>query len=355
VLSLTSFASQDSTLNILNTPPRIVPDIFYIDETDSINISNYVWDPDPHSVIESYSSPLDSTGYWKTTYLDSGTYVISVNLTDPNTTNITTVTINVLDVHCNFHIDYHSDTHTANIFWDSFIGNNTYSNFSLEIQDGNTTEYNLGTVRNFTHLYVNDIELFHYYLKAHDVNGTTVYCQNVNKKREIQENADNYDYQYISFPVNFFNGSYDNVLLDVISNIEYIYQVENNTYTEKYVPTDFGDIEVIRPGIPYLVRFFDPQDIRYPGTIKKNWQYNFDSDLPYNIGGGFPESIPLANISGFNSANVDWILTYDAGNWVFYNYDENIGTLTDFELHKVYFVRAKQDFQINYKYEVNLG
>src|SRR3989338_2063174 len=51
-------------------------------ETDKVVLNVSVFDPDADAVSIAYSSPLDGSGAWQTTYGDAGVYKINVTVTD---------------------------------------------------------------------------------------------------------------------------------------------------------------------------------------------------------------------------------------------------------------------------------
>jgi len=68
---------------------------FKISETESISLGTKVADPDNDNITIIYSKPLDSKGEWKTDYGDSGTYYVTISVSDGENTVNETVLLEV--------------------------------------------------------------------------------------------------------------------------------------------------------------------------------------------------------------------------------------------------------------------
>ncbi len=72
----------EEDIELLEDSPVEREIVIIVQETDLVNLQPVAYDPDEDKLQFSYSTPLDESGKWKTTYGDMGEYTISITASD---------------------------------------------------------------------------------------------------------------------------------------------------------------------------------------------------------------------------------------------------------------------------------
>ena len=61
-----------------NLPPIVTEKKFTIKETQTINLKDFIEDPDQDALAYTFSEPLDKNGIWQPGYEDEGSFIINI-------------------------------------------------------------------------------------------------------------------------------------------------------------------------------------------------------------------------------------------------------------------------------------
>jgi len=125
-------------VDIANAPILNIISNITVNESDlvDINASGEVnaTDTDNDNLTFSYSSPLNSSGYWQTSYQDSGNYTVNVSVSDGNLEDFQLVNIEVLET-ADIDNDGINDSSDPIIGTSSYVLSESFSNITVFVND----------------------------------------------------------------------------------------------------------------------------------------------------------------------------------------------------------------------------
>jgi len=80
-----------------NRPPAVTETKVVVKETQSLDLKNFVTDPDGDLLRYAFTTPFDRNGVWETSYGDAGTHVVDFMVSDPEVTVKARVEVDVLN------------------------------------------------------------------------------------------------------------------------------------------------------------------------------------------------------------------------------------------------------------------